>query len=75
MFTAGSSVMVTTKPSATSRRERAVRRSRRRCDAPKLSDTACSGKPSISATRRRTAVSLNAFTSATSTWSGSSSTV
>eukprot|EP00964_Phaeocystis_antarctica_P033493 scaffold18993_cov66-Phaeocystis_antarctica.AAC.3 len=75
IFTAGSSIMVTTRSSATSLRERAVRRSKRRLDAPKLSDTACSGRPSMPATRRRTAVLLNAFTSATSTWSGSSSTV
>eukprot|EP00964_Phaeocystis_antarctica_P013419 scaffold7352_cov55-Phaeocystis_antarctica.AAC.3 len=58
MFTAGSSIMMTTRSSATSCRERDVR-----------------GRPSMSATRRRTAVSLNAFTSATSIWSGSSSTV
>eukprot|EP00964_Phaeocystis_antarctica_P143383 scaffold108932_cov67-Phaeocystis_antarctica.AAC.1 len=75
MFTAGSSVMVTTQSNVTSRRECAGRRSKRRLDAPRLSDTACSGRPSMSATRRRTAVSLNAFTSATSTWSRSSSTV
>eukprot|EP00964_Phaeocystis_antarctica_P040354 scaffold23068_cov70-Phaeocystis_antarctica.AAC.5 len=75
IFTAGSSVMVTTRSSATSRRECAVRRSRRRRDAPKLSDTARSGRPSMLATWRRTTVSLNASTSATSTWSGSSSTV
>eukprot|EP00964_Phaeocystis_antarctica_P104171 scaffold69313_cov66-Phaeocystis_antarctica.AAC.1 len=75
MFTAGSPVMVTTKSNATSRRERDVRRSRRRRDAPNASDTARSGRSSMPATRRRTAVSLNAFTSATLTWSGSSSTV
>eukprot|EP00964_Phaeocystis_antarctica_P123596 scaffold87284_cov67-Phaeocystis_antarctica.AAC.11 len=80
IFTAGSSVMVTTKSSttkssSTSRRERAVRRDKRRRGAPKLSDTTCSGKPSMLATRRRTAVSLNACTSATLTWSGSSSNV
>ena len=76
MSTAGSSVMVTTKSSATSRRERAGRRwTKRRRDVPKSSNIACRGRPSMPATCRRRAVLLSAFTSSTSIWSGSCSTV
>eukprot|EP00964_Phaeocystis_antarctica_P029591 scaffold16691_cov74-Phaeocystis_antarctica.AAC.1 len=76
MSKAGSSVMVITKSSATRRRKRARKRwAKRRRDVPKSRDIACRGRPSMPATWSRMAVSLIVFTSSTSIWSGSCSTV